>query len=43
MKMTHLSWGSEGTDPGQFYAPRYLAVDQSGDVYVADNGNHLAD
>ena len=32
------SWGS-GTGPGQFKHPRGVAVDASGNVYVADTGN----
>jgi uncharacterized repeat protein (TIGR01451 family) len=31
-----LQWGSLGTDPGQFSSPKGVAVDQSGNVYVAD-------
>jgi sugar lactone lactonase YvrE len=30
------SWGSFGTDPGQFAKPTAIAVDQRGQVYVAD-------
>jgi hypothetical protein len=33
------SWGSRGTEPGQFDAPHSLAVDDRGNVYVADPGN----
>jgi uncharacterized protein (TIGR03663 family) len=35
-----LSWGSQGTAPGQFTDPRGLTVDGAGKVYVADGGNH---
>jgi len=34
------SWGSKGTEPGQFAASvRAIAVDAQGNVYVADSGN----
>ena len=33
------SWGSKGTEPGQFAAARAIAVDVQGNVYVADSGN----
>jgi NHL repeat len=33
------SWGSKGTDPGQFDTPHSLAIDAKGNVYVADSGN----
>ena len=33
-------WDSEGGEPGQFSWPLGVAVDASGNVYVADNGNH---
>ncbi len=34
------SWGSKGTEPGQFGASaRAIAVDAQGNVYVADSGN----
>jgi DNA-binding beta-propeller fold protein YncE len=33
------SWGQKGTEPGQFAAARAIAVDQQGNVYVADSGN----
>ena len=34
------SFGSKGEGPGQFKAPRSIAVDNSGVVYVCDLGNH---
>ena len=34
-----LAWGSQGSGPGQFYNPWGVAVDSSGNVYVADYGN----
>jgi hypothetical protein len=33
------SWGSTGTEPGQFATARAIAVDAQGNVYVADSGN----
>jgi len=33
-------WGSFGTGDGQFNRPRGIAVDSSGNVYVADSGNN---
>jgi sugar lactone lactonase YvrE len=33
------SWGSKGSEPGQFDAPHSIAVDAQGNVYVADPGN----
>ena len=33
------SWGSKGTEPGQFATVRAIAVDAQGNVYVADSGN----
>jgi hypothetical protein len=33
------SWGSRGTEPGQFNAVRGIAIDAKGLVYVADGGN----
>jgi len=33
------SWGSKGTEPGQFATARAIAVDAQGNVYVADSGN----
>ena len=34
------TWGSSGTGNGQFSTPRSIAVDASGNVYVADSGNN---
>lgn len=33
------TWGSAGSGPGEFDQPQGLAVDQAGEVYVADAGN----
>jgi DNA-binding beta-propeller fold protein YncE len=33
------SWGSRGSDPGQFSGPHGIAIDVQGNVYVADRGN----
>jgi hypothetical protein len=33
------SWGSRGSDPGQFNALHGIALDAQGNVYVADAGN----
>jgi DNA-binding beta-propeller fold protein YncE len=33
------SWGSRGSDPGQFNAIRGIVADAQGNVYVADAGN----
>ncbi len=33
-------FGSEGAEPGQFNAPRSIAVAPNGDLYVADSRNH---
>ena len=33
------SWGATGTETGQFNSPHSVAVDASGNVYVADMGN----
>jgi DNA-binding beta-propeller fold protein YncE len=33
------SWGSKGSEPGQFDAPHSIAADAQGKVYVADPGN----
>ena len=35
-----VSWGSEGTEDGQFDSPRGIAVDTLGRVYVIDSGSH---
>ncbi len=35
-----LIWGSQGKGSGQFQDPRGIAVDEAGNVYVADSGNH---
>jgi DNA-binding beta-propeller fold protein YncE len=34
------SWGSPGTDPGQFNLPHNICCDAAGRVYVADRENH---
>lgn len=34
------TWGSRGTENGQFINPSDIAVDSSGNVYVADTDNH---
>jgi hypothetical protein len=34
-----MSWGEPGSGPGQFHVPHSIAVDASGQVYVADRGN----
>ncbi len=33
------SWGTKGSDPGQFDSPHGIAIDGQGNVYVADAGN----
>jgi DNA-binding beta-propeller fold protein YncE len=33
-------FGSQGTGPGQFYAPHGIALDSHGDLYVVDGYNH---
>ncbi len=33
------SWGSKGTEPGQFDLPHAIAVDAQGNVYVGDRSN----
>ena len=33
------SWGEPGAGPGQFKTPHSIAVDDKGNVYVADRGN----
>src|SRR6266571_4521585 len=35
-----LQWGTPGSGDGQFNGPAGVAVDASGNVYVADYGNH---
>ena len=35
-----LKWGTFGRGDGQFRFPRGVAVDSTGNVYVADQGNH---
>lgn len=35
-----LKWGSRGSGNGQFEQPYAVAVDGSGNVYVADSGNN---
>ena len=35
-----FSWGSPGTDPGEFNIPHNIATDKDGYVYVADRENH---
>ncbi len=35
-----LTFGSLGSGPGQLNVPRGIAVDDSGNIYVADNRNH---
>lgn len=34
-----ISWGSDGTEPGQFETPHSIWVDQREQVYVVDRGN----
>jgi hypothetical protein len=34
-----MSWGTPGSDPGQFNTPHTIAVDAKGLVYVGDRGN----
>ena len=34
------AWGARGTAPGDFIEPYGIAVDDQGNVYVADAGNH---
>ncbi|MGI0070454.1 MAG: SBBP repeat-containing protein, partial [Nitrosopumilaceae archaeon] len=35
-----LTFGSLGAGQGQLHLPRGIAVDSSGNIYVADNRNH---
>ena len=35
-----FSWGSPGTDPGEFNIPHNIVTDSNGYVYVADRENH---
>jgi DNA-binding beta-propeller fold protein YncE len=35
-----LSWGSPGTEPGQFNLPHNICCDEDGWVYIADRENH---
>ena len=35
-----MSWGTTGTDPGQFNIAHNIATDDDGWVYVADRENH---
>jgi DNA-binding beta-propeller fold protein YncE len=35
-----LRFGTTGSGDGQFNSPRGIAVDSSGNIYVADTGNH---
>jgi len=34
-----FSFGTSGSDPGQFNAPLGITIDRSGSVYIADTGN----
>jgi tripartite motif-containing protein 71 len=38
--MPLAQWGTLGSGPGQFNTPVGIAVDQQGDIYVADVANH---
>jgi len=33
-------FGSQGSGEGQFFDPQAVAVDQNGNIFVVDNGNH---
>ena len=35
-----LSWGSQGSDPGEFAVPHDLAMDSTGRLFVGDRGNN---
>lgn len=35
-----LQWGGHGSDPGQFMRPQGLALDERGNIWVADACNH---
>ena len=35
-----LAWGSQGSGDGQFKRPAGIVVDETGNVYVSDRGNH---
>jgi DNA-binding beta-propeller fold protein YncE len=35
-----VKWGSEGARDGQMTAPAAVAVDEKGNVFVVDLGNH---
>ena len=36
----HLTFGSGGSENGQFNSPRDISIDSAGNVYVADSDNH---
>ena len=35
-----IKWGTAGSGDGQFKGPRGIAIDSSGNVYIADTGNN---